>query len=255
MLDGTYLMIAVFGFILWVFGHKRIKTAIGVVGMISGAIGAGLGVSYTLPMLQPMPWLMIGIICGSMAGVFFGLFLMRIWVSVLLALIAAILAPWCVAAWRGPTATPEASTPLSHIAVPIIETTIKTDITGDGQVEQRPIKTVLIDAAKDTAIQWRDWWTRLGKTAQLTILSISTVAAIVGLIIGLIMPTTAAMIVSSILGSFMILSAVNRLIGHIKPDNCDIMLASPRHMLISLVLTATIGVVFQWMISRQSADN
>ncbi len=253
--DGSFVMIGVFGLILWAFGKSRIKIALAIISMLAGAIAAGVVVSHLTLSSQPALLIMVCIIIGALAGVVLGLFLARLWTAILLAFVAAILAPLCIAAWHEPSVPmPDTAIAIEQTVNPLIEATINTDITGDGEIDQRSVRDVVIDMLKQTTDQWKQWWLDLGKTTRWATISVSTVAAIVGFIVGLTIPNLSAIAVSAIIGSFMILTAIGGLMRHIGPEGAGSLFNSPRRTLIALVVTAAAGIMFQWIILRRSAD-
>lgn len=272
--DGVFVLLAIWGLMLWLSGRRIVKLSFTFIGLLSGA-AAGAAIMHAV---RPESSVLLGVIIGSVAGVVISWVAFRLWMALVLAIVAFLLAPWCVAAWQGTEpinpAKPieDVSRQIVHEQVAQVQEAVRgalpLDLTnpqapsetpGDPDDEKadepaRSVGDILRETVDRYRQAWAAWWGELGLAARWSLVGVGAIAAACAFAFGLVFPNLGASTVSALAGSVMVLTALGRLGTRYLPGVVEYLPTSPRAMLIAVALAAGLGVLIQWIFSRKSAD-
>ena len=275
------------GLLLLILGSKLARPMCTFSGLVLGGFG-GLMIGEAL---ADQGSIVIALVIGvAIAGALLSTLLFRIWMAISGALIFGLAAAGVVLLLQSP---PE-ETPLSdlpaitkpteadnaddgsiHIDNPIGEITdavkggITTAIEGDEDGEAsaqitldnetaKKLGVTILDAMRSLATYYWDqiklWWHDAGGGARGGMLLVGLVAAVIGLLLGLIGPYKAASVQSAFAGAVLILFSSFSLLAQLLPNQRDWLPASPRGVLICLGLITAVGLAFQWTIFKRKTD-
>ncbi|MFW6059492.1 MAG: hypothetical protein ACODAQ_04890 [Phycisphaeraceae bacterium] len=140
------------------------------------------------------------------------------------------------------------------------------DADASEDVADEPAESAQLNAALDEARQaarsWYSqtkaqlaaWWNDLDGAARRTLFTAAGVGALVGLVLGLIMPYTAAAVQSALVGGLLMLLAGRTLVERAAPDWTGYFPHTPRATLLCLGLITLLGVLLQWTFFHKRAD-
>jgi hypothetical protein len=130
-------------------------------------------------------------------------------------------------------------------------------VTIDQEVAAR-IGSAVLEALRGMAGYYREsvgeWWAEAGAGVRGGVMVTGLVAAVIGLLVGLIGPYLAASVQSAAAGSVLMLFSTFSLLAQLMPEHLSWLPASPRGVLISLGLITFIGLVLQWTFFAGKAD-
>ena len=261
--------------------------------VLSGFILGGIGGLLLGEALADRGGFILALVIGSaIAGALLSALLFRVWMAISGALIFGLAAAGVVILLQGSptdaTATDEQAqaltadqsdtqqndgsvtveVPLDHITEQIREglnTALETNEDGETAAQLtldneavRKLGSVILDAMRGLASyyweQFSDWWSEAGAGPRGAMMLVGLVAAVVGLLLGLIGPYKAASIQSAVAGSVLILFSLFSLLAQLMPEHLDWLPATPRGVLICLGLITAAGLAVQWTIFKRKAD-
>lgn len=118
-----------------------------------------------------------------------------------------------------------------------------------GQVKEAA-RTVWLKNAE--AVQ--NWWTQVGPDTQKVVYTGAIAGGVIGLLLGLLMPTGSAMLQTSVVGALLLLLPGRELIALKTPEYAGFLPDTPRQLVIALGLITVLGVGLQWMLRRRRAE-
>jgi len=122
----------------------------------------------------------------------------------------------------------------------------------------KKIGVSLLDALRGLATYYWDqlklWWGDSNTGARGGMLLVGLVAAVVGLLLGLVGPYKAASIQSAVAGAVLILFSSFSLFAQLLPEQLSWIPATPRKVLITLGLITMLGLALQWTIFKRKTD-
>lgn len=245
----------VIGLGMWCLGRQIIRFSFATIGLIQGAIcGAAAASAFG----QQMP--MAGVAAaGALIGAAMGWMFYRPGMAVVMAITLSITAPTVALLWTN-TPAPEirqpvmtgihdtfenAKAPPIHLDEKGVPTITRGDLDSMGQ----PLKKM----GEQVADNLRSWWADLQAGARWLTIMLAVGGMAVGLTFGMIFPSTAATLVSSLLGVLMMSGGVRRVgqasaqVGSLLPDTTQM-------LLIWLGAAVVIGTFLQCTLFRRSAD-
>ncbi len=121
------------------------------------------------------------------------------------------------------------------------------------------VGSVIVQALRSLAGYYRQqfsaWWDSAGTGAKGAVWIVGLAAAVVGLLLGLIGPYTAASVQSAVTGSVLMLFSAFSLLAQLMPDHLSWLPATPRGVLVCLGLITVLGMVLQWTFFGRKTDN
>lgn len=105
-----------------------------------------------------------------------------------------------------------------------------------------------------TRDQLAAWWGELDGAARRMVFTAAGVGALLGLVLGLVMPYTAAAVQSALVGSLLMLVGGRELVERLAPGWAEAFPYTPRAMLIWLGLITLLGVLLQWTFFHKRTD-
>lgn len=122
----------------------------------------------------------------------------------------------------------------------------------------KKVGSVILDALRGMARYYREqlgsWWSEAGAGARGGMLLTGLVAAVIGLLLGLIGPYKAASIQSAVAGAVLVLFSTFSLLAQLMPEHLGWLPATPRGVLIGLGLITAAGLAVQWTIFKRKTD-
>jgi len=276
------------GLILWLVGRKLARPACVFSGLVLGGVGGlilGEALSDQGGMVLPM------VIGASIAGALLAALLFRIWMAISGAVVFAFVAAATVLLWQGSTDGEAAESGLSNVVsaeAAGAETTDKITLTIPNEVITEAIRDLatsaiegvsddaasteltldtktakqlgssLAEALRGLAEYYRgelaSWWSDAGTGVKGGAAGVGLIAAVIGLLLGLIWPYAAASVQSAMAGSVLMLFSSFSLLAQMMPENLNWLPATPRGVLICLGLITTVGLVLQWTFFARKSD-
>ncbi|MEM6552555.1 MAG: hypothetical protein AAF750_10575 [Planctomycetota bacterium] len=111
-------------------------------------------------------------------------------------------------------------------------------------------KTVWLKNAE--AVQ--GWWEQVTPETQKVVYTGALAGGVLGLLLGLLLPTGSAMLQSSVVGALLLLLPGRELIALKLPEYTGFLPGTPRQLVIVLGLITAIGIGLQWMLRRRRAE-
>ena len=122
----------------------------------------------------------------------------------------------------------------------------------------KKLGTSILEAVRSLATYYWDqlklWWHDAGGGARGGMLLVGLVAAVIGLLLGLIGPYKAASVQSAVAGAVLVLFSCFSLLAQFLPEQRDWLPASPRWVLFFLGLITAVGLALQWTIFKRKTD-
>lgn len=268
------------GFVLGGLGAAALAA-----GLSSGAVPVGGGAEAVAESTSNNGlWVLAIGIGGALAGVLLAWLLFRFWMAATAAVLLAAVVPIAAMIWTG---NPP---PLSSIQN-AQEVTLDALGAGESDPEaQRLRERALLDAAtsesalsgtaKEKAVAaadalfdrekfsadlqsvWRQqieevkvWWQDMEPGPRRFLMAGAGIGALVGLALGMILPTVAASLQTAMVGALLILFAGRTLLLKYVPGSEGLMPGSWRGVLLSLGLITLLGVLIQWTLRKKKADD
>jgi hypothetical protein len=132
-----------------------------------------------------------------------------------------------------------------------------TELTLDNEMVKK-MGDSLIEALRGLAEYYRGelagWWSKAGSGVRGGAAGLGLVAAVLGLLLGLIWPYAAASVQSAAAGSVLMLFSSFSLLAQLMPDRLDQLPATPRGVLLCLGLITVIGLVLQSVFFARKTD-
>ena len=252
-LDLLFVVVALYGLFLWLFGSRLVRPTLAFGGMVAGALIATAGARAWSGDAILLPWIIGGAVVGGVVAWLMFRFAMALALAGLLGLMAPLTLLVLVGA--GPDAREEIDGVVDGLKaqVPLPEVRIN----GDGEVQVNQDED---GDSEGVAEAWnalveraRTWWTDLSGQRRALVISSAGAGVIVGLVIGLIVPKLAAAFLASLAGVVLAASAAGHLIHSYAPKLGE---SLPGGRIIALALIAAVagGAVLQWTIFTRSAD-
>lgn len=255
------------GLVIWLMGGKLARGAcvlsgLGLGGLAGSAIGAALADEGAL--VLPL------VIGGALAGALLAGFLFRIWTTISGAVVFALALPAGVLLWNG-SPGPAALTPdqvneqVRATIGSVIDQADPTD-TGDGdggsqgdETDQaRGVYTQLAGGigrlVQAQIAEFRLWWDGIGSSVRQTTLGSAAVGIVLGIVLGLMIPHTSAMLQAAIIGSSIMFFAGRGLIEGIFGESTGWLPHSPRGVVVAIGLITIVRLALNWTARRRLAD-
>lgn len=259
--------LAVMGLILFFLGQRLVKPTFAILGLVLGATLTLSLLKTQWPESPAMPWV-IG--AALVFGVLF-LVLWRIWMAAVFADFVAVLAPVVLLVVSGINA-PAVHTPLGIMLTDIAEAAgMSVEASDDTESEHPPserdadegeapsvdpaeIGPIVVTGIEDTRTVVYDWWNALESSTRWGLVAISVGGSIVAFVLALALPMFGASMVTSFLGTLLMLPGVVMLTRLVASDTALAMTSSPRGIVIGIAIATIIGAFIQWMLLRPPAD-
>jgi hypothetical protein len=273
------------GLILLTLGSKLARPMCTLSGLVLGGIG-GLMIGEAL---ADKGGIVLALIVGlAIAGALLSALLFRIWMAISGALIFGVTAASVVLLVQVP---PEDTGPSEEtgeyaepadteeadgltIEIPIDELTEQVregfaEAMADGEegepaqltIDEETAKKVgwaIVDALRGmSAYYWNQlglWWGEAGSGARGGMLLVGLVAAVIGLLLGLVGPYKAASVQSAVAGAVLILFSAFSLVAQLRPEQMEWLPATPRGVLVGLGLITAVGLGLQWTVFKRNTD-
>jgi len=234
--------VAVVGLLLCIFGRKLVKPVMCIIGLAAGGVLACAGAYGRVE--QPV---LLGLVAaGALVGVLLAWLLFRIWMGVGLAIVMATLVPMAAMGMEEKMPT------LPRFGEQML-IDLRKSMDADTEEERAP-SVVREHARKLIDEQFqpvRDWWDNPDAKGR-SLLTVGSIAgALIGLFIGLVGPRVTASILSSLIGSSLLLGGLERMgIAGIQSR----LPQTDNGLLITVGLITLAVVIVQWTIFRRKAD-
>ncbi len=196
------------------------------------AVGQNYGVGAVLVLI---------VVAGAVAGCLCSLLLYRLWMAISGGVLLGIVVPLVWVTWIGSPPPADQRLDLSQPAPHHVNAATGWQHIRD--VVEHQHRTI------------SRWWSDLGPAKQRELAVIGSIAGLVGLVLGLVMPNLAASVQSAMVGSLLAMFSAGALWRMHWPDHAAILPDSPRPLLVALGLITLSGVLVQWTIWRRKADN
>ncbi len=252
-LDLLFVVIALYGLFLWLFGSRLVRPTLAFSGMIAGAVIATATARAWSGDATLLPWIIGGAVVGGVTAWLMFRFAMAVALAGLLGLMAPITLLVLVGA--GPDARAEIDGVVDGIKdqVPLPEVRVNDEGEVEVQQDEQGDGQGVTEAWTALAERVRTWWTELSGQRRALVISSAGAGVIVGLVIGLIVPKLAAAFLASLAGVVLAATAAGHLIHSYAPKLGE---SLPGGRIIALALIAAVagGAVLQWTIFNRSAD-
>jgi hypothetical protein len=276
------------GLVLWVFGGRLARKGVLLTGFVLGGLGAmGAATLWT----DEGPWMLSLGIGGAVAGVLLAYLLFRFWIAISAAIVLAMVVPAAILVWEGSSPEWTAVDGGKQVAAEALgigesywddpeerptgmfestDDNVEFDESiaeaGESSEESaRPSFADVVDlAALGEAIrgEWQrqadevgTWWQEMNAGQKRLLILSSLVGAGLGLLLGLVMPMTAAALQAALVGSILIFFSGQALLVKFAPASVDFLPNQRRGVLLTLGLITLVGVLLQWSIHRRSAED
>lgn len=262
------------GLLLWLAGGKLLKSASILGGLMLGMILGGLTLAFLDSAVVAVGF-MVGL---GLLGAIAAWLAFRFWVSVVAAIMLAIIAPAAVMAYQGTPTQPLAEDAL--VATEQIKKRYETQATklddpsklmvqqlmqqGDREslVEADQIMTEqgadLADSARKAVFQnledIQTWWNENSTSTHRTIGIAMLMGAGLGFLIGMVAPTYAAAAQSALVGAVLIVIPGRELIMTQAAGAAEYVPVTARGTLILLGLITLVGMLVQWTLHLRRDD-
>ncbi|MEM1212366.1 MAG: hypothetical protein AAGI68_08720 [Planctomycetota bacterium] len=100
----------------------------------------------------------------------------------------------------------------------------------------------------------KGWWEQVTPETQKVVYTGALAGGVIGLLLGLLLPTGSAMLQSSVVGALMLLLPGRELIALKLPEYAGFLPGTPRQLVIALGLITALGIGLQWMLRRRRAE-
>jgi len=252
------------GLVLWLLGRRLLRAGVVISGLILGGLaGLLLGESladegaYVLPM----------VIGGGISGALLAWLLFRVWMALSGAVIVALVVPAIMIVWQG-VPTPELPTTtdfrdrlqLQMEGPPSLGETFEIDQPQEEQASQGRIMTFFNDIMAvlrqlyiNEVEDIQNWWDQQPTTTRNTLMAAAGIGAIIGLLLGLLLPNISAAGQSSLAGALLIVFTGRALLSHFATDQMQ-WLYNARPLIITIGLITVLGVLLQCTWLSRKAD-
>ena len=253
-MDAVFGWLMVCGLFIWLFGGKIVKPSLGFVGLLSGGGIVGLVGLTWFPTTPPALWFIGGALVGAIA--FF--LLHRLIMGLLIGFVAAMVLPITVSLVQQHP-MPNFAAPIEAIGAQVKEKlsqNVRTDNSESiAAIAYQDLKDIIGTATTKTREVFSEWWGKLSGGAKTLVATSTAGGLILGLIIGMALPGMGGMLATSCIGAFFILLGVMRFGMTYLPESISAWLPSSSTHLVWTIAGATfIGLIIQWRIFRQPAD-
>lgn len=261
--------LAVMGLILYFLGQRLVKPTFAILGLVLGAV---LTLSLVKTQWPDAPAMPFAIGAALVFGVLF-LVLWRIWMAAVFSDFVAILAPVLMLVASGISA-PAVHTPIgimladiadaSGVSVEQVDTPSESDTETENEDENEndeastadptELGPIIVTGLEDTRTVVTEWWNALESSTRWGLVAISVGGGIVAFVLALALPMFGASMVTSFLGTLLMLPGVITLTRLVASDTALAMTSSPRGLVIGVAIATIIGALIQWMLLRPPAD-
>lgn len=269
--------LAIMGLILFFLGQRLVKPTFAILGLVLGAV---LTLSLVKTQWPDAPAMPIAIGAALVFGVLF-LVLWRIWMAAVFSDFVAVLAPVLMLVASGISA-PAVHTPIgimlaevadaSGVSVEANDTPSESDTESEDPPSERDtddsdadaptasggnpaeLGPILLKGVEDTRTIVTDWWGELESSTRWGLVAISVGGSIVAFVLALALPMFGASMVTSFLGTLLMLPGFVVLTRLVASDTALAMTSSPRGLVIGVAIATIIGAAIQWMLLRPPAD-
>jgi len=256
------------GVVLWLIGRKIARPACTVGGLVvGGVIGLFGGMEFFGATTAIVLGIGVAVVVGILAYVLF-----RVWMGISLALMFALLTPVAGLAYRGEA---EPVAPTSHNDLMLDQNALApgsgpsdwfsseddaggdnaTEGDGEGQAATFQVGDRLRGLYEQQQREVRAWWNSLGAAGRALVAGCSAGGALVGIILGLLLPYLAAMIQTSVVGGALMLLGAWPQLPWLAPDLAEMFPPTIRLMVLALGLITLLGVSLQWMLFGRKSDD
>jgi len=265
---------------LWLLGRKLARPACVFSGLVLGGIGGlvvGEAFSDSGGLVLPM------VIGAAIAGALLSALLFRVWMAISGAVIFGLVASSAVLLWQGSaeggaaeagaltTLSSEASETeddgeitltipnevineairdLASSAIEGVQEGTTSELSLDSETAKQ-VGSSIIEALRGLAEYYRgelaDWWSKAGTGVRGSAAGLGLIAALIGLLLGLIWPYTAASVQSAVAGSVLMLFSSFSLLAQLMPEHLGWLPATPNRVLMCLGLITIVGLALQWI--------
>jgi FtsH-binding integral membrane protein len=274
-LDVVIGFVVLWGIFLWLFGSRLLRPSLAMIGLIAAAILGGL-FARDMGSNEKVAMVIVG---AGVVGAMLVWVTFRLWIAVLLALTAGLIAPAFVLIIEGAAPPTEADQPLREAGRDVVREGMErvgiddedadgelraalddaqADEAGDDPMAQtRADLQKLVNRAAEAAGQsWDElkrWWAEdIDAGVRWTATIVALMMAITGLIVGLIMPHFSAGLVTSFVGAALVIACVGRLLHRYVPAASDAWPQTPRTVMIVLAIATLVGGGLQWWNHRRA---
>ncbi len=249
------------GLILWLLGGKLLRPAFGLVGIAVGALLGGLLIPAITPAtIFGFASLHVGMTLGAILGLVLAMTLFRFAMGIAGAIVFAVLGVLGAGIYLSQTpgalpiempaaltsvdglkeAAGKLGTDLADAAKKVQDGTPLTDLAKDGQTG-----TGSREVASQLQDEIQDLWSRTPSDSKLTITGGAFGGALLGLIIGAVMPKKSAALFTSFLGAAAVLACGTWLAHAAQIPGHDLLNRGPIVWLGIWLVTGIVGVVIQ----------
>lgn len=278
---GALILCMTVGVLIWLAGGKLLKPA-----MVLGGLVLGLAIGSLLsPFIQSTGFFLLFLGGLALVGAMLAALTFRLWMALSAAALLATVVPAAMLIWQGtptqditgPPSTPQVEPHTEEevrqrFELSIDQLTPETRDTVQGLIdEQSPDSLASADAileeqgaqaiealkgvAFDNIEQLRQWWDQ-NTTAQQRMAVWGMIGgALVGLLIGIIMPKYAGALQCAMVGAVLIFVPGRELVvGWAPPSYSGWLPVSPRGTLLALGLITALGFTLQWTLYLKTDD-
>jgi len=268
----------VLGLIVWLLGRALAKPACVLSGLGLGAIGGAVLADAVAA--QGITVLVV-VVGAALAGAILSAMLFRLWVGVVGAVLLALLVPAGMLVWEGtptPVAAATATQPSDEAQIDAPERAPSDErlaeperesSENDPEPSESPSASDVVAATQpsdaiDLAVRAlrglyqqqaeavADWWAQLDATTKERIGYGSAGGALIGLVLGLIAPFSAAALESAVAGAILMFFPGRALLAQWFPEQTGWLPQSPRMVVLSLVALTLLGFWLQSMLSGKN---
>lgn len=244
---------ALWGVFMWLFGRRLVRPSMAMIGLSIGAIVGGLvGRTFIEGSAVILPVIVGGAVVGLIAWATW-----RLWVAVMLGVMLAAATPLSVLAWEGEP-FPQAQKPIAQ-AVEDAANEAREAMEPGGQSSESSRDDLLANFKSAMSETWEaivDWWKDDLDGRTRTVMTVgSGVMGVGGFVVGLILPSFAASLAASLVGSCFVVFSVLRLTSEYAGKIHEYLPSEPRGVLVCVGVMTVIGALIQWTIMGRRADN
>ena len=258
------------GVTLWLLGAKLLRGSTAISSLMLGGLTGFIAAEQMAAGQLTVLW----IIGGAVTGCLLAWLLFRLWMGITIAIMLAIAAPTAMMVLDNvappPITAQQAELPDTIDPLKLgnsINPFSPNGITGGGersggveldeeQLQQRVDSVVMLinETVQRQGQAISGWWSDLGSSTRRGIQVTSALGAIVGLVLGLLLPHLSAAFLTSFSGSLLMLTGSTGLLAFYSPNQIQQLQLHPRVVVITLCLITAIGTLIQWTIWRKKTD-
>ena len=263
LLQVAAAIFVVVGLILAAFGGKLLKTGSAVSGLLIGGFG---GWALALQWIENPDQQLFAVGGGALLGCLITYLLFRVWMGISCMIILGLTVPLSMMAWQNKSLDfAEDQSIISTVTQPQAFESAADFTMRQAQGNRFSGEDLRATAgvAKEHAQEVASWiqefakgrWEGLTDMQRQSLGMAGGAGALVGLLLGLLLPKIAAGVQSSMVGAVLILMGGYELLKLYDPQRASELIQTPRRVFIALLGISCLALIFQWTSMMRKTDS